>query len=199
MCLKSDYLKKTAMSLTSRGKQLPFPQTQADCITSVNAYQQALEDFGVLELCDRLTHLSQATPLSKGELDSLTALLICQLANSLNQQQVSDFIKAIQLDNSVSGLPSLSFNTSVSSVSLPPNFPESAQTPKFLYGDRVKWKPLSETDNTDTGVIIGRFYAFAHHRHQWSWKYLIFLDTDSYSRCFCSADAAWEQDLEPLD
>jgi hypothetical protein len=199
MCLKSDYLKKIAMSLTSRGEQLPFPQTQPDCITSVNVYQQALQDFGVLELCDRLTQLSQSTPLSKGELDSLTALLICQLANSLNQQQVSDFIKAIQIDNSISGLPSLSFNTSVPSLSLPENFPDSAQTPKFLYGDRIKWKLLSDSDNTDTGIIIGRFYAFAHHCHQWSWKYLVFLDTDSYSRCFCSADTAWEQDLEPLD
>lgn len=198
MCLKSDYLKKTAMSLTSRGKQLPFPQTQPDSISSVNAYQQALQDFGVLELCDRLTQLSQSTPLSKGELDSLTSLLICQLANSLNQQQVSDFIKAIQIDNSISALPSLSFNTSVPSFSLPPNFPDSAQTPTFLYGDLLRWKPLSDTDETDRGIVIGRFYAFAPHRSQWAWKYLIFIAPESPSAQFCVTDTCWEEHLEPL-
>ncbi|MBD1881248.1 hypothetical protein H6F70_20740 [Coleofasciculus sp. FACHB-T130] len=167
-------------------------------MTSVDAYQQALQDFGVLELCDRLTHLSQSTPLSKGELDSLTVLVIRQLVNSLNQQLVSDFIKAIQLDNSVSGLPSLSFNTSVPSVSLPANFPDSAETPRFLYGDRLRWKPLSDTDETDRGIVVGRFYAFAPHRYQWAWKYLILLASESPSAQFCVADTCWEEHLEPL-
>ncbi len=85
------------------------------------------------------------------------------------------------------------------SVRLPPNFPDGAETPRFLYGDHVKWKPLSNTDQIDIGVVIGRVYLFAHHRNQWAWKYLVFLDCDSYSRHFCAADAAWEQDLEPLD
>nr|MBW4577750.1 hypothetical protein [Aphanothece sp. CMT-3BRIN-NPC111] len=134
----------------------------------------------------------------KGELDSLSALLICQLANSLNQQQVSDFIKAIQIDNSISGLPSLSFNTSVPSLSLPPHFPDSAQTPTFLYGDRVQWKPLSDTDETDRGIVIGRFYAFAPHHCQWAWKYLILLAPSSPSAQFCVADTCWEEHLEPL-
>jgi len=199
MCLKSDYLKKTAMTLTSRGEQQPFPQTQPDGITTVNTDQQALQDFGVLELRDRLTQLNQSTSLSEGELDSLTALVIRQLANNLNQPLVSDFIKAIQLENSVSGLAPLSFKTSVPRVSLPANFPNSAETPYFLYGDHIKWKPLSNTSPIETGVIIGRFYAFAHHQNQWAWKYLVFLDCASYSYHFCTADTAWEEDIEPLD
>lgn len=96
-------------------------------------------------------------------------------------------------------LPLVSLDAPPPSVGLPPSFPDGTETPYFVCGDHVKWKPLSDRDNTDTGVIIGRFYAFAHHHHQWSWKYLVFLDTDSYSRCFCTADTAWEQDLEPLD
>ena len=128
-------------------KQQGFPQTQSD-----SPYLQALQDFGVLELRDavgtalgteRLTSLnqpienSQTNLLSQEELDSLTALLIRQLTNNLNRQQLSNLLQAFQLDSSVSGLPSLSFHPSVPGVSLPVNFPDSAETPKFLYGDRL--------------------------------------------------------------
>ena len=99
----------------------------------------------------------------------------------------------------ISDLSLVSLDAPPLSVCLPPNFPTDTETPYFLYGDRVKWKPLSEADNIDTGVVIGRCYLFAHHRNQWAWKYLIFLDPDSYSRRFCTADTAWEEDLEPLD
>lgn len=96
-------------------------------------------------------------------------------------------------------LPLISLDEPPPFVRLPADFPDGAETPRFLYGDHLKWKPLSDTDNTDTGVIIGRFYAFAHHRNQWTWKYLIFLDPNAYSRRFCTADTAWEEDLEPID
>jgi hypothetical protein len=96
-------------------------------------------------------------------------------------------------------LPLISLDALPPSVRLPADFPDGTAMPKFLYGDRVQWKPLSNLDQIDIGIIIGRFYAFAHHRHQWAWKYLIFLDPDSYSRSFCTADTAWEEDLEPLD
>jgi hypothetical protein len=189
-------------------KQQCFPQTQTD-----PGYLQALQDFGVLKLRDaistalgteRLTFLSKpiqnsrTNPLSQGELDSLTALLIHQLTNNLNRQQLSNLLQAFQLDSSVSGLPSLSFHTSVPGVSLPADFPDSAETPKFLYGDRLRWKPLSDTDETDRGIVIGRFYAFAPHRCQWAWKYLIFLAPESPSAQFCVADNCWEEHLEPL-
>jgi hypothetical protein len=189
-------------------KQQGFPQTQPD-----PAYLQALQDFGVLALRDaigtalgaeRITSLSQpiensqTNPLSQGELDSLTALLISQLTNNLNRQQLSNLLQAFQLDSSVSGLPSLSFHPSVPGVSLPANFPDSTETPKFLYGDRLQWKPLSDTDETDRGIAIGRFYAFAPHRCQWAWKYLILLAPESPSAQFCVADTCWEEHLEPL-
>jgi hypothetical protein len=183
-------------------KQQGFPQTQPD-----SPYLQALQDFGVLELRDALgtalgaeclTSLSKTNPLSQGELDSLTALLIRQLTNNLNRQQLSNLLQAFQLDSSVSGLPSLSFHPSVLGVNLPANFPDSAETPKFLYGDRIQWKALSDTDETDRGIVIGRFYAFVPHRCQWAWKYLIFLAPESPSAQFCVVDTCWEEHLEPL-
>lgn len=186
-------------------KQQCFPQTQTD-----PSYLQALQDFGVLELRDaistalgaeRLTSLSkpiensQTNPLSSGELDSLTALLIRQLTSNLNCQQLCNLLQAFQLDSSVSGLPSLSFHPSVPGISLPANFPDNAETPKFLYGDRLQWKPLFDTNETDRGVVIGRFYAFAPHRCQWGWKYLILLAPESPSAQFCVADTCWEEHL----
>ena len=99
----------------------------------------------------------------------------------------------------IPNLSLISLDAPPPSVCLPPNFPDDAETPCFLLGDRVRWKPLlEETSEADTGVIIGRFYAFAHHQKQWAWKYLIFLDLASYSYSFCTADTAWEEDLEPL-
>jgi hypothetical protein len=110
--------KKIPMKPTE--KQQRFRQTQPD-----PAYLQALQDFGVLELRDavgtalgaeRLTSLSQpiensqTNPLSPGELDSLTALLIRQLTNNLNRQQLSNLLQGFQLDSAISGLPSLSFH-----------------------------------------------------------------------------------------
>jgi hypothetical protein len=96
-------------------------------------------------------------------------------------------------------LPLISIDEPPPSVRLPNNFPNGVATPKLLDGVRVKWKSLSDTAQIDTGVVIGRCYLFAHHQNEWAWKYLVFLHWDSYSRRFCTADAAWEQDLEPLD
>ncbi|WP_416671264.1 hypothetical protein [Egbenema bharatensis] len=42
---------------------------------------------------------------------------------------------------------------------------------------------------------MGRFFAFAQHRGQWGWKYLIWLKDTSSG---VLADVAWEEDLEPL-
>lgn len=95
-------------------------------------------------------------------------------------------------------LPLISLDELPPSVRLPADFPDGTKIPKFLYGDRLRWKALSDTDETDRGIVIGRFYAFAPHRRQWGWKYLIFLDSESPSAQFCVADTCWEEHLEPL-
>ena len=94
--------------------------------------------------------------------------------------------------------PLISLDELPRSVSLPADFPDGIAMPKFTYGDRLRWKPLSDTDETDRGIVIGRFYAFAPHRYQWAWKYLIFLAPESPSAQFCVADTCWEEHLEPL-
>jgi hypothetical protein len=79
---------------------------------------------------------------------------------------------------------------------LPEAFPH-VEPPRFLVGDRLRWVAHGET--TDWGVVIGRFYSFAHHHRHWAWCYLIWLDTDSPSATWVRADIAWEEDLELLE
>jgi hypothetical protein len=79
---------------------------------------------------------------------------------------------------------------------LPAHFPD-VETPQFLYGDRLCW--MSEGEATDWGIVIGRFYSFAPHCCRWHWCYLIWLDPDSPSSAWITADTAWESDFEPLE
>ncbi len=98
----------------------------------------------------------------------------------------------------ISDLACIDFEQLPASAELPVNFPDSATVPKFLYGDRVKWRLLPDEDEIKAGVIIGRFYAYAPHRVSWGWKYLILLDAESYSIKFCAADTAGEECLEAI-
>lgn len=79
---------------------------------------------------------------------------------------------------------------------LPATFPD-VETPRFLYGDRLRWITHGETP--DWGIAIGRFYSYAPHCRRWRWCYLIWLDADSPSSAWVKADIAWEDDLEPLE
>ena len=78
---------------------------------------------------------------------------------------------------------------------LPSDFPQSAQTPLYLYGDRVRWK-ISE-EESDRGIIIGRFYAFNYELAQWRWKYLTLIDSGLGLDALCHTDVVWERNLEP--
>lgn len=98
-------------------------------------------------------------------------------------------------------LASASYRTSwqqtlstIADQDLPSDFP-NVETPRFLYGDRLRW--ISNGEITDWGIAIGRFYSFAPHRCCWRWCYLIWLDADSPSAAWVQADIAWEDDLEP--
>lgn len=79
---------------------------------------------------------------------------------------------------------------------LPAQFPD-VEMPRFLYGDRLRW--ITDGEATDWGIVIGRFYSFASHRCHWAWCYLLWLDSDSPSFAWVSADIAWEDDLEPME
>ena len=86
--------------------------------------------------------------------------------------------------------------TSRRSIDLPRNFP-NVDKPRFCEGEKIRWIPQGE--KTDCGVVLGRFYNYAPHRHRWMWCYLIWLDKNSPSPAWIITDTAWEDDLEPLD
>ena len=153
-------------------------------------YQQALDDYGIAELLAKLSNYCQ-----QQEQESLAALLISQLTQSIDAELVANYLSAIAL-NRHDLLPRLiNQKFSASSVDLPDDFANTAKTPRFLYGDKLRWIG----SDTDWGTAIGRFYSFAPHLCCWTWRYLIWLSKDSLSAAWISADIAWEEDLEPLE
>jgi len=84
---------------------------------------------------------------------------------------------------------------SIALDTLPGDFPQQVQIPKFQLGDRVQWQPQP---SQDFGTIIGIQYAPASQLEVWAWKYVIWLDRYSPSRAWVMSDTAWESDLEPL-
>lgn len=84
---------------------------------------------------------------------------------------------------------------------LPPstNWTNFAQTnpPRFQYGEILRW--ISADEETDWGIVIGRFYNYEPHQRCWMWCYLIWLDPNSKSASWCRFDTAWEEDLERFD
>jgi hypothetical protein len=164
--------------------------------TTLPGYQQALDDFGIIPLLQKLILLAP-NRLDVEERESLAALLIEQLTSSLNSSRITQCLKAIQQGDGgvTSDLVASEFNALSSSIILTEDFPHNSPNAYFKLGDRVQWKPVGEP--TDWGTVIGRFYAYAQHRCRWSWKYLIWLAQDSPSTVWTVADTAWEEDLQP--
>ncbi len=166
------------------------------------AYQQALDDFGITELLAKLNNYSDADFDStwiqpqQQEIESLAAILIFGLTHSINGKLIANYLNLIRHSHQdiVPGLINLKYPDA--SIELPVNFPDVAETPRFLYGDRLRW--ISAQSDTDWGVVIGRFYSFTGDRCCWSWCYLIWLSKDSPSAAWTSADIAWEEDLEAI-
>jgi len=188
--------------------------TKNQAIYLIDGYQQALEDFAIAPLITRLKTYSDADfdgdfdvawmNLTESELESLAALLIRQLTANLKGKAIpygtaslhAGYLNAIR-HGSTDIPPSLVHLVfPPPSIDLPANFPD-VQTPHYLYGDKLRWIP--DSDKTDWGVVIGRFYSFAPHHCAWAWCYLIWLDKLSPSAAITVADIAWENDLEPLE
>ncbi|OKH53939.1 hypothetical protein NIES2101_09355 [Calothrix sp. HK-06] len=172
-------------------------------MTSIHNFegaQELVQNFGVTQLLENISKITSASGqiLHANEINALAALLIQQLSQNLNHEIVTNFADNLRFGNDITDLPRINLEVPPLNTTLPEDFPDSAAMPSFLYGDRLQWRPLSEEDETDTGVAIGRFYAYASNRHQWTWKYLILLDKESHSAQFCLADTAWEHHLEPV-
>jgi hypothetical protein len=189
--------------MTNYGENKSDPCRSADTVPDQiepNGYQQALEDFGITELLEKLSRFqdsdfeTQWLHPEPEELESVAALLIQQLTNSLNSKLISGYLNAHRHGNSdvFSSPISLEFPQL---VSLPADFPDSALPPHFLYGDRVRLVPVC--GDREWGVVIGRFYNYAAHRCRWMWRYILWLDQTSFSASWIVATTAWEEDLEP--
>lgn len=160
-------------------------------------YQQALSDFGILNLKAKLSHYFNTNGFNKGKYveeqdqESLIAILIEQLTNNLNSKLLDNYLKALS-----SGYDEVLLSEiQRPSKELPINFFESA-TPCYKEGDNLRWIPSK--GGVDWGIAIGRLYAYAPHLYRWSWKYIILLDSHSPSAAWVMADSAWEEDVEPL-
>ncbi|MBW4559631.1 MAG: hypothetical protein KME32_00490 [Mojavia pulchra JT2-VF2] len=153
-------------------------------------YLQALDDFAIAELLAKLSDYCEPP-----EQETLAAVLITQLAQSLNSELIANYMSAIAQKQQYSLAKLLHQKFSPDSADLPEDFANTAKTPRFLYGDRLRWLG----SDTDWGTVIGRFYSFAPHLCCWNWCYLIWLSKDSPSATWTSADMAWEEDLEPLE
>ncbi|MGF1496971.1 MAG: hypothetical protein ACFB8W_09140 [Elainellaceae cyanobacterium] len=77
---------------------------------------------------------------------------------------------------------------------LPADFPQQIAPPKFRDGHRIHWLPITN-EEIECGTIIGHAFAYAHHRRQWTWQYLVWLDAPHRGTL---TDTAWEDDLELL-
>ncbi|MBD2069801.1 hypothetical protein H6F93_20175 [Leptolyngbya sp. FACHB-671] len=162
------------------------------------AYQQVLDRFALSDLLLRLKTYFDAVGVSleSQEIEVLAAILIQTLTANLNDSLLASYLEAIR-HNKFEALSNLSnLKLPSASISLPTNFPD-VEIPQFLYGDRLQW--LSNGEATDWGVVIGRFYSFAPHSCRWTWCYLLWLDPNSLSSNWISADIAWEEDLEPME
>lgn len=169
------------------------------------AYQQALHDFALTDLLTQLQSFSSpeldTQPLTEPESEMITALLVEQLAKNLDSQLIGAYLKAIRQGNREVVLEPIS-SEYPESIELPTDFPNTAPSPRFIYGDCLRLCSVTsegerETE-TDTGRCIGRYYAYAPHHCQWMWKYVVWLSKDSVSAAWCVATTAWEDGLEPL-
>ncbi len=132
--------------------------TKNQAINLMDGYQQALEDFAITPLITRLKTYSDAdfeavwVNLSQPELESLAAILIRELTTNLNGKAIAGYLNALRHGSTdiPPSLVHLAFPPP--SIDLPVDFP-NVQTPRYLYGDKLRWIP--DSDKTDWGIAIG--------------------------------------------
>jgi hypothetical protein len=169
--------------------------TRNNSSLNLAGYQRALDDFGIIQLLQKLILVAPNT-LEVEERETLAAMLIERLTTSLNSSLIDQCLNPMYpCDGGViSDLITTEINALPSSLNLAENFSYYLSLPYFAIGEKVQWKPIVEP--TDWGIAIGRFYAYAHHHCRWAWKYVIWLAQDSPSSAWTIVDTAWEEDLE---
>jgi hypothetical protein len=170
------------------------------------AYQQALEDFAIVNLLARIQNNywkeQETQPITTPESELIAGLLVEHLSNSIDSQLVSAYLNAMR-QGSLEVLPEPLSLEYPQQTNLPANFPTSGRSPRYSEGQILRLVPINiERDQetlTDFGCCIGRYYGYAPHQCHWMWKYVLWLDKDSLSASWCVATTAWEDELEPVN
>jgi hypothetical protein len=158
-------------------------------------YHKALVDFCIADLIVKIGLCSEAIRLvvEPEEREALAAMFVKRLTDSLDEKTVNDYLSVVR--NCCDDVLPTPIEVS-SPCDLTPNFSD-ALTPSYVEGTRVRW--VSVDENREWGVILGRFYAFAPHLCAWTWRYVVWIDSDSPSAEWITSDTAWEDDLAPLE
>ncbi|MGB3691944.1 MAG: hypothetical protein WA865_06650 [Spirulinaceae cyanobacterium] len=161
-------------------------------------YYKALNDFGIIELLQKLATIN-SHPSDVKDLETLATLLIKHLTVSVHPECFRVYGHSIRDGQ---GEVVSQFLQHAQQLPLPSDAPAfflDATPPQFPFGSIVRWTPLEEPELTDWGMVIGRFYGYAPESGRWMWCYLILLDPDSLSSRWCLVDTAWEYDLERFE
>jgi hypothetical protein len=179
----------------------PDPASDSPALAAQQAtYQQVLADFALTKLRRTVQDLPgfklDNQPITQSESELIAALLVEQLANNLDSQLVAAYLKAIRMGNQEIFAEPINLQYP-DSTDLPTDFPAATPSPRFIYGDRLRYIPLDRKAETDRGIVIGRYYCYASHRTVWMWRYILWLAPDSPSAAWLNATAVWEDNLEP--
>ncbi|WP_013334743.1 hypothetical protein [Gloeothece verrucosa] len=161
-------------------------------------YRQALSDFGVVSLIEKLEELTK-TQWQRPEIEQLARLLIQQLINTLSYDWIDSYLNVIEKGQGHIISHLLSGNQYLPIPWDTPSFVLDAAKPMYAVGTVVRWRTFDEPELTDWGIVMGRFYGYAPENGRWMWCYLILLDIDAPSARWCVLDTAWEQDLERFE
>jgi hypothetical protein len=179
----------------------PDPASDSPELAAQQAtYQQALADFALTKLLRTVQDLSRFKldnqPITQSESELIATLLVEQLANNLDSQSLATYLKAIRMSNQEIFPEPINLQYP-QSTDLPADFPAAAPSPRFIYGDRLRYIPLDRKAETDRGIVIGRYYCYASHHTVWMWRYILWLAPNSPSAAWLKATAVWEDNLEP--
>ncbi|MEM8780411.1 MAG: hypothetical protein AAGF26_16380 [Cyanobacteria bacterium P01_G01_bin.49] len=165
---------------------------------STTHYHQALSDFGVKSLIEKLDQLTENS-YQTAEIEQLAKLLIQQLINALSSNWIDPYLNVIEKGQTEMVSHLLSCNQHLPLPCDNPSFFLDAAKPMYAVGTVVRWRLFDDPKLTDWGIVIGRFYGYGPENQRWMWCYLILLDLDSPSARWCVVDTAWEQDLETFE
>jgi hypothetical protein len=175
--------------------------TRPPCSDRCEGYVRALYTFHVAALMDCLSAYSDPDfdaaqmHLQASEVEALAALLVQQLTRSLTGRLLASLLHVLrQADPTLlADLPTFAFKQLQPLTPLPAPMLQASPAPKFADGTSVRWLTWQEAPESQTGIILGHCYAYARHRRQWTWQYLVWL-RQPLGRVM--TDTAWETDLE---